>query len=133
MYRQRIGVVFQSRVAIGSRERCRFQWTSDAAGDVVARVDVDLSGIAESVEFSNSDAGSETYSVTLIDDLGLDWLLGLGGSKSTAATTRAAFVEETVTSAESRPAPLPGSLWLKVDCSASAVRSGIVDIWLRAA
>lgn len=131
-YRAATGSVSQTREAFGSRVRYRFLWISDGAGDALARVAFDMSGeTAEEVEFCHTSNGSETYAVTLIDDVDMDWLAGLGSGKATNTTTRAALVEVTVSSAESRPAPLPSGLWFKVDCSASAERSGSVDIWTR--
>ena len=130
MNRDRKGQVFQTAIPKGSLTRYRFVWTSNAAGDAVFKC-LPMPGVAVEVAWSNSDAGGETYSATLIDDLAADWLLGLVSGKSTGASSRAALVDVTVTSSESRPAPLPDGLWFVVDCSASAQRSGVIDIWVK--
>lgn len=127
------GMVFHTPQTFGDLTRHRFIWTSDSAGDVTYFAGRDLIGEAVQVEYSNSNGGGETYSVTLIDDASQDWLLGFVSSKSTGTNGRAALVQETVSSAQARPAPLPSGLWLIVDCSASAVRSGVVDIWTKGA
>lgn len=125
MYRRAAtGIVFHTPSTHGEFVRHRFQWTSDSSGDAVFYV-VGVTGSPVAVEWKNTDAAGETYTVTLEDDLTEDWLTGLVSAVQTGTSGRESLIDATV------PAPLPGTLWFVVNCSAAAVRSGVVDIWTR--
>lgn len=130
MMRAAVGTVFESSERMGNLTRHRFKWISDAAGDVTYRIDR-MDGVAVSLEWKDQNAGGNSYTVTLVDDLGKDWSLGLITSTSTGGSGRAPLVEEVISSIQARPAPLPSPLHLIVDCSTSAVYEGIIDIWVQ--
>lgn len=130
MIRAKAGDVFQNVERMGALTRYRFAWVSDSSGDVTHFVG-DIPGVAVTLEWKDANSGGETYSAYLKDDVGQDWFLALISGEATAGSGRAALVEEVISSVQARPAPLPSNLYFIVDCSASAVRSGIVDLWVQ--
>ena len=90
------GVCRVTAARVGRLLEVTFQWTSDAAGQVTHIMDDRLVGIPMRLRTRPIDAPADGHDITLLDELGVNVLLGKGDGRA-SANNQTAFIYDGTT------------------------------------
>lgn len=129
MARAIVGNVIATVHESGPWSRYRFQWESSSAGQVVYPIDRFIAGDLNKLVSKHSTAGSGTYSISLIDDLDVDALGGLGATLAINSGLTLPMYQ--TVGSEVRDLIVCNEYAVKITHTVSATYTGVLDVYLK--